>query len=343
MRSLYKALKKRIDTINFSHLFHGFKPLPFALYNDTHVYLETRVIDKTEQFYGNTAIQFEGKTLAIWYLKDTQVDNIDTLASKIIHEMFHGYQMSQNESRFPNEIIGVRYPYNAHNLSLKHQEHVRIASLLETYNDTDFKTVCALKHYRKTHYPDAYAYESAIETTEGMAVYVELMALKQLNLQRYQVTLSHLKQILQDASNLLPIRQINYTSGALLLLMAKQQNVLFDHVIGEETHMIASLICKHRESKSVPIPKTNPAIIHLVNTYEQTVKDTIETILQTYDTHITGTFDIVGLDPMNTMFINNTLYCKQFLAYKDKNHVHYLKKASVSRVNDTMQLLEIFY
>ncbi|MFW5842217.1 MAG: hypothetical protein ACOCU2_02895, partial [Bacillota bacterium] len=153
--------------------------MPFALYNDTHVYLNDREIPKTEQFYGNTSIQFEGDNLAIWYLSDIEGINTDALVSKIVHEMFHAYQAKRKEIRFPNEIVGVRYPYHAHNLSIKQKEHELIHALMHTFTHDNFSKLCTLKAYRKTQYTDAYLYESAIETIEGMAVYVELMALKQ--------------------------------------------------------------------------------------------------------------------------------------------------------------------
>lgn len=343
MRSIYDRLKQKIDTLDFTKLYPGFYQMPFALYNDTKVYLESRVIDKTDQFYGNTSIQFEGEPMAIWYLLDTDIDNLDVLASKLVHEMFHAYQMKQNDPRFPNEIQGVRYPYNAQNLSIKHKEHTLIKNLIDAFNEADFKSLCALKSYRKDHYPNAYAYESAIETIEGMAVYVELKALKQLNKETFDQTVDRLKASLVDPLKLVPIRPINYTSGALTLLLAEQNGIDFVHPIGEEKTNISALICGDTPFEDVSIPKTDQTIDHLVNTYKETVKVNIETKLKAYDTHIKGVFDIVGLDPMNTMFDNNTLYCKHILAYKDKDKVHYIKQASVSRVNEAMQLLEIFY
>lgn len=343
MRQLYKLIKEKVDAIDFTHLFDGFSQMPFALYDETHVYLASRVIKKTNQFYGNTSIQFEGKHIAIWYIDNKAVDDTDVLASKIIHEMFHAYQMKQKDPRFPNEILAVKYPYDARNLTIKFKEHTLISDMIDDFSINDFKTLCALKHYRKTHYKDAYHYESAIETIEGMAVYVELKALKQLNETKYRQTIDRLKTVLIDPVKIVPIRSINYTSGALLLLIADNNNIMFNHTIGEETRDISSLVCNHISTKDVAIPIKDKTIEQLVNTYKETVKVNIETKMKTYDQHLTGVFDIVGLDPMNTMFTDNTLYCKHILAYKASGEVHYIKQASVSRVNDQMQITEIFY
>ncbi len=343
MQTLYNEIKEKIDTIDFTRLFDGFSQMPFALYDDTHVYFASRVIDKTDQFYGNTSIQFEGNYIAIWYIDNQEIKNIDVLTSKIVHEMFHAYQMKQNDPRFPNEIMAVKYPYDAHNLTLKFKEHVLISGMIDHFSIDDFKTLCALKQYRKKHYPMAYRYESAIETIEGMAVYVELSALKQLNTPVYNQTLDRLKETLLDRAKLIPIRAINYTSGALLLLLAENNTIAFNHRVGEETMNISSLVCNQITTKDVSIPKKDPVIEHLVNTYKDTVNINIETKMKAYDNHLKGVFDIVGLDPMNTMFSDNMLYCKHMLAYKANDGVHYIKQASVSRVNDQMQLIEIFY
>lgn len=57
---------------------------------------------KTEEFLANTAICYQGRLIAIWCLSEEM--DLDILASKIIHEMFHAYQMECGESRFPEEV-----------------------------------------------------------------------------------------------------------------------------------------------------------------------------------------------------------------------------------------------
>ncbi|MFW5838850.1 MAG: hypothetical protein ACOCU1_02805, partial [Bacillota bacterium] len=181
------------------------------------------------------------------------------------------------------------------------------------------------------------------ETIEGMAVYVELMALKQLNTDMFKKELERLSMSLVDPLKLVPIRAINYISGALMLVMADKTRIDFMHTIGEEKNHVSSLICQAVPFKDIIIPPIDKTIEHLVDVYKETIKVNIETKLKTHNTHLTGVFEIIGLDPMNTMYIDNTLYCKYFLAYKDKHHVHYLKQASVARVNDQMEVLELFY
>ena len=59
-------------------------------------------------------IEFEGKIIAIWRIDSIYI-HYNVLASKIVHEMFHAFQMSFSEKRFPNEFQGLFYHYEKYN------------------------------------------------------------------------------------------------------------------------------------------------------------------------------------------------------------------------------------
>ncbi len=70
------------------------------------------------------------------------MEDVDSviLASKMIHEMFHGFQRENGESRFPDELDALyNYSYDACNLELKLIENRIIASLSESFDSEEYK------------------------------------------------------------------------------------------------------------------------------------------------------------------------------------------------------------
>ena len=114
LNELYYEVLKYINLVDFNKLYSGFKPLKFALYNDDECFFNGKYIDKTDGFIANTAIEFDGEMIAIWNVLE-DVEPI-VLASKIIHEMFHGYQMINNESENP---YSYSHDYLVHKILLQ--------------------------------------------------------------------------------------------------------------------------------------------------------------------------------------------------------------------------------
>ena len=131
LEKLYHEVKKYVDTLDFSKLWRGFQPLKFALYTDTECFFDGAYIEKTDEFIGNTAILYKGEWIAIWFVQE-QISPI-VFASKIVHEMFHGFQMMNNDSRFPNELDALyQYKYDEVNLNMKMRENQLIYKLTIT-------------------------------------------------------------------------------------------------------------------------------------------------------------------------------------------------------------------
>ena len=71
------------------------------------------------------------------------------LASKIVHEMFHGFQQQNNDSRFPDEIDAIyNYKYSNTNLSLKYRENELLVELSECFNIDKYRELLQIKKYR---------------------------------------------------------------------------------------------------------------------------------------------------------------------------------------------------
>jgi hypothetical protein len=116
LMTAYRETEKRLNSIDFSALWEGFERAEFALYNDSEVIFRGERLEKTDEFLANTTICFRGENIAIWMLSEET--DLDVLASKLAHEMFHAYQMDKREARFPNESDGVfRYSFSPEPLS----------------------------------------------------------------------------------------------------------------------------------------------------------------------------------------------------------------------------------
>ena len=98
----YMQVKEAISALDLGRIWPGFKPLKFALYDDRECFFDGHYIDKTDAFLANTSIEYEGEQIAIWMFQQ-DLDNA-VLTSKLVHEMFHGYQSIMDWDCRPNEL-----------------------------------------------------------------------------------------------------------------------------------------------------------------------------------------------------------------------------------------------
>ena len=234
LKQLYEAVKKRVDSVRCEELWQGFKPLRFALYNDTECFFDGRYIEKTDRFLGNTAIEYDGEFIAIWNVSGEP--DLDILSSKMIHEMFHGFQNSNNDSRFPQELSALyQYRYSNENLSVKLKENQLIADLAQEFNNEKLERLLKYRKYRHEHFQYEFIYESKIEQIEGAANYVELQALKQISETIYLRKLEQMKQNITEPANLLPVRIVSYDVAPCIKrkLHSVRSGVQRYHILGK--------------------------------------------------------------------------------------------------------------
>jgi len=224
MYILYNALGRRLDRVDFDALWPGFTRKPYALYSGDSACIDGEVVERPACFRGNTAVQYEGRYVAIWNLEGWDHD-ADTLAAGLVHEMFHVYQMEHGESRFPDDLAALDYPPDVENLAWKRQEGRLLAQALRAGNEQDcmrlLSQACGVRERRENRIGDQIQYEYQMETVEGMAAYVETLALEMINPEKYPARLEGLCQRLEDSRRLLDNRQQLYDTGTALLLTAR--------------------------------------------------------------------------------------------------------------------------
>lgn len=309
LKELYYEIKEYIDRVDFEKLWKGFKPLKFALYNEKECFFNGEYIEKSDAFIANTSINYNGEVIAIWNVMEDS-DSV-VLASKMIHEMFHGYQMLNSESRFPDELDALyKYKYENENLSIKLEENRILIDLLDNYNSDSFNKFINYRKYRYDKYPYEYLYESKIEQIEGTANYVEIGALKQLSNSLYQDKINSLKERLVTKENYFPIRVLCYDIGALLLLVLNDNNIKFNDGFNSEAFSL-SLIkdVNKKEVSYISLFKED------INNYYSRAKSVIDNALSNGDLVCSGTFDILGVNVYNAIYFDNYIISIYFVMY----------------------------
>ena len=136
MHELYKKIDETIDSINFDKIWPGFSKFNFALYDKGYVYFKNETIPRDNRFLGNTSIEYNGEFIAIWHV-DNSHEDYQTLAANLVHEMFHAFQRTHNETRYPNDLKMLDYPDIIENYAIKHIEN---SFLVEAFNCDNIST-----------------------------------------------------------------------------------------------------------------------------------------------------------------------------------------------------------
>ena len=222
----YRVLDRYVSSVDFAALWPGFQRIKFAVYDEKECVLDGQKVEKTADFCANTAIEYRGETVAIWQMSGENVDGA-VLASKIIHEMFHGFQTLSGETRYPDELEALRsYRYSAENLSIKLDEGQLTAELLENYRAEGLSRLLALRALRRERFPGEFDYEGRVEQIEGSARFVELAALGQLSPEKAGKAWKRLGQTIARPESYFPVRAACYDVGAALFRLLMEHTGL---------------------------------------------------------------------------------------------------------------------
>lgn len=177
---LYRSAEEAIRGLDLARIWPGFAPLKFALFDAERCFFDGRYVEKTDDFCANTAISYQGETIATWRVEGEL--SLPVLVSKLVHEMFHGFQRLQGWDCWADELEALnRYEYSAEALSLKLRENALLCALLAGHRAGDYRELLSHRRRRWEQYPYETGYESRVEEIEGSAAYVEWMVLQQLD------------------------------------------------------------------------------------------------------------------------------------------------------------------
>ena len=330
LEAVYRQLEEQIAQVDFPALWKGFSPLKFAVYDDTRVFFDGHFVEKTSAFTANTAINYEGEDIAIWYLVDDP-DEADTaiLASKMIHEMFHAFQLKKGERRRAKELEALmRYRYHTENIGTRYKEAELLRALSDRVNDGDeaaqtarFRQLLALRAARKERFPYEYAYEACTEQIEGSANYVELKALEQLSPEKAEKERAALLASTEDVSRCFPIRPLCYASGAFLLELLHTERYLsllagdFDPEAFTDTPFSVDMLQDIPPAET--LPKADEALAEQLERFRTETEELIEKTLEKNDVLLEGDFALYSPNVYDARYRAPYMTSRFFVAYTD--------------------------
>lgn len=360
MDSKMKELNKLINTIDFEALWDKFIKFKYAIYDDKHFYLNDDtglgldiVKDKScyvgnldERFVGNTAININDNYIAIVGIKT--INNIEDnikLASLIIHEMFHCFQYTKGEKRFPNELVGIDYPITNENVYYRMQERKHLLeACLEINRDKKIELLSlyfSIRSKREKLMGSIIDYEKATESTEGTAVYVEYKALTQMiTTNNTSILDEYIKGFTDINENNLKIRHSSYNQGLLLGLIADELipswMIKFDNC---EIYL-SDFIKKELKMENVDIRCEYRQIAEIEHCVANRNKQ-ISTVFDEFDSKSKGNimvdgFMLTGFDPMNIVKSGNEVIHRSFLRVKIDDSEQILKGPVKTLIGETL-------
>lgn len=333
LKSLYYQVKEAISSLDFERIWPGFKPLKFALYDEGSCFFDGRYIQKTEEFCANTSIPYRGEQIAIWMVAEKL--EIPVLASKLVHEMFHGYQTLNGWDCWPNEMEALfRYRYLPENLSLKLRENELLLRLLDRFDKGDYEALLSSRKTRSEQYPYEFLYESRVEEIEGSANYVEWQVLKQLAPEKALGLTDQMRSVMTKPAYLFPIRISSYYTGALMIQARLQAG---DYIFAPaERPGIMGLLQAAGSSDSglAPVEESLKAVSKAVQAYNQNTREIIQSALDLNEVVLQGPLELVALNIYDARHLDGFLTSTYFLMVKEGDENRMLQGNFVIRMRN---------
>lgn len=322
---LYQAVSAVLQTVDFSALFPGFHPYPFALYTASEICIDGACMPYREEFLGNTAIPWQGSYLAIWNLEDDPVTDPELLAYSLVHEMFHCHQFASREGRFPSDLAMLPLAPEPF-YQMQHEENLALAEAYSKCDDDAFARFVALRSARAALQPELFAQQLRTETIEGMAEYAGLCALRCINEEKYSEKLAKTCEALRAETPLLfDARRICYFSGSMFFLCLTRLGMPVKNDFRSPKSAYAQSIAAFSSAKeprsahagrfvddaSADMPRAAwvaPALAELCAAREKTVFD----FLQNAVYHPLSSA-VCGYDPMHLFRVEDLVYSDHFV------------------------------
>ncbi len=329
----YMKVKEAISSLDLGSIWPGFKPLKFALYDDEKCFFDGQYIEKTDAFCANTSIVYEGEQIAIWMVQEELDESV--LTSKIVHEMFHGYQSIMGWDCWPNELEALyHYQYDAENLNLKLRENELLLALLDHSDESALNELLALRKLRSMNYPYEFSYESKVEEIEGTANYVEWQVLKQLNEIRANALIEQMRTVITKPKFLFPIRISSYFTGALMINALRGANAYRFETADRPT--ILSVIKDIDPSDGLFLGKETAihSVTSEVEAFHRETDDIIRSALKRDNLVLNGPFELTGVNVYNARYLRGFITSTYFVMYREGKEDKMLQGNFVIKMKD---------
>lgn len=326
----YHKVNSILDGVNFNTLFEGFHKYRFALYSSKEIILDGQVLPPRDDFRGNTAKEYEGEYIAIWNMEFDSVEDEERLAYLLVHEMFHCHQHTNNESRFPSDLDLLDYPEDVDNFTKKYNENRYLADAYEQQDTELFRNFVSIRKERYEKYPSMVCQEWKAETLEGMAEYIGLKALKQINEEKYTAVVdSYMDKLREESKLLFDVRRISYYTGAVYFLCLERMGMPVRNDFGSELTAFEQNPVDSRglEVKVSSYDFISGEFAKLTEEKERKIRDYIKCAKYTECNAF-----ICGYDPMNMFRQGDLIYCKHFVCLNENGEVKMFRSAVVLKL-----------
>ncbi len=314
LHKAYEEVKRRLDTVDFSSLWRGFAPLKFALYNGSECFFDGKYIEKATEFYANTSIEYNGERIAIWNLSGGTRD-LDALASLIAHEMFHGFQHIQGESRWADEMEALfDYKYAVENISTKLREAELMEDILARGRVSAFPELLGLRKRRSELFPKEYGYEARIEQIEGSATFVEVGVLARLDPEKGARRWERILTEIRDPGAYTPVRVISYRTGAAFLECIRRCSS-FDWCAFGPVPFAEAVLREAEPAEQLPPP--DPEAEKTIAAFSEETNRIVREALDKNDAVLRGEYPLSSLNVWDARWDGRHAISNSFLAYYD--------------------------
>lgn len=341
LEELYHQVAQAISLLDFRRIWPGFAPLKFALYDHDTCFFDGQYVTKTDEFCANTSICFQGEQIAIWMVDGAP--DVSVLASKLVHEMFHGFQTLQGWSCWPDELAALyRYRYDAENLSLRLRENQLLLELLDRSDDACCRELLRSRKYRMEKFPYEFSYESKVEEIEGTAAYVEWQALQQLDPEKAAAMTERIRRNVTAPEHLFPIRISCYDTGALLI-HALVQAGLYAFAPAERPAPLSVLreldACGGPASGSLTI---SADVTEALRSYDRKTEEIIQAALARNELVLRGPCELTGLNVYDARCRGGYLTSTYFLTYREDGESRMAEGNFVIRMKDAKTIDTVY-
>ena len=315
---LYDKVAAMLAKLDPGKIWPGFELLRFALFDNEKCYFAGQYIEKTDAFCANTSIVYNGEQIAIWMVNEDL--EIPVLVSKIVHEMFHGFQTLRHWDCWPDEIEALyRYKYTAENLSLKLRENTLLSALSAHSDEAVLREVLSLRRLRSEKYPYEFSYELKVEEIEGTANYVEWQVLKQLDAQKAADLAERMRAVMTKPAQLFPVRISCYYSGALMIHALLDAGI---YPFDPPARPALLPLLKDAVSLDGHFPgreSCDQAVSGALRTFTEESESIVRSALSKNDIVLKGPLGLVYVNIYNARCWNGYLTSTYFLMYRDSD------------------------
>lgn len=317
MRELYDQVNQLCRSLDFDLLCPGFHPYPFVIYDENTVYLsQGQTMPRDNRFLGNSVIRLDGELTAIFFAGPDADPN--ELASGIVHEMFHAYQRECEDNRWSEDLPMMRRPNDLYFYELKYLEHQFLTHAFATQDEEEkkhlFNQFATCRRERLTEFPDFTQNELKMETMEGGAEFIGCKALSILDPEKYEEKIRvYIEKINGLNASFFDARRMCYFTGTLLLILADELGIDFDHNLKGQERSNFELIASDLPVVEIPPARSSERIRETLDLFEEQLEDEMEELLNKTDGWKEIKASICGYDPMNMVRLGDIFLCRHFV------------------------------